>query len=55
MTELTDAQQDRESSSLKYIEDQSNFWKFYYSLRKLTLYDFISGTNIDVQFEEMIN
>lgn len=55
VTELTDAQQDRESSSLKYIEDQSNFWKFYYSLRKLTLYDFISGTNIDVQFEEMIN
>lgn len=54
VTELTDAQNDSESAMTKYITDYSNFWNYYYSLRKYTLYDFIAGKDIDISVKEMV-
>lgn len=54
VTDLTDAQNDNESAMAKYITDYSNFWNYYYTLRKYTLYDFITGKDIDVDVREMV-
>ena len=34
--------------------DYSNFWTYYYTLRKYALYDFITGKDIDVSVKEMV-
>lgn len=54
VTDLTDAQNDNESAMAKYITDYSNFWNYYYTLRKYTLYDFITGKDIDVDVKKMV-
>ena len=38
----------------KYINDLSNFWNYYYTLRQLTLYDFMKNKDIEVDFEELL-
>ncbi len=54
VTELNTAQSENDTAAHQYIADLSNFWNYYYSLRKLTLYDFIAGCDLDVNPEEMI-
>ena len=39
----------------KYIGDLSDYWTYYYTLRKLTLYDFIKGEDISVSFDELLD
>ena len=54
VTDLNTAQSECDSAMEKYITDLSNYWSYYYTLRQLTLFDFISGKNIDVDFRELI-
>jgi len=54
VTELNTAQSEYESAMQKYVVDISNFWKYYYTLRKLTLYDFLAGNDLDVAYDEMV-
>lgn len=54
VTDLTNAQKDSDSCLSKYVEDLSNYWNYYYTLRKLTLYDFLNGRDIDIDVTEMI-
>ena len=52
--ELNNAQSEQDTAVQRYITDLSNYWNFYFALRRMTLYDFIGGRDIDVSFEEMI-
>ena len=54
VTDLTNAQNDNDSALAKYVSDVRSFWENYYSLRKLTLYDFINDCDIEVNVEEMV-
>lgn len=54
VTDLTNAQNDNETALMKYITDYANFWEYYYTLRKYTLYDFVAGKDIDVSVKEMV-
>lgn len=54
VTDLTNAQNDSDSALSKYISDLGNYWNYYYTLRKLTLYDFIAGRDIDIDVKEMV-
>lgn len=54
VTELNMAQTENDSAIRKYISDMSNFWMYYYSLRRYTLYDFITGRDLEVDVNEMI-
>lgn len=54
VTDLTNARTENDQAYSKYIQDISNFWKYYYELRKLTLYDFILDREIEVDFFEML-
>ena len=52
--ELNTAQSENDTALQKYITDVSNFWEYYYTLRQYTLYDFIKGKDLDIDFNEMI-
>ena len=54
VTELNMAQTENDSALRQYINDVSNFWIYYYSLRQSTLYDFIAGGDLEVNVNEMI-
>ena len=55
VTDLNMAQTENDSALRQYISDVSNFWTYYYTLRRLTLYDFISGKDLEVDIYKMIN
>ena len=52
--ELNIARTEYDAAKEKYIKDLSNYWSYYYALRQLALFDFISGKDIDVNFEGLI-
>ncbi len=54
VTDLNTAQSENDSAVSRYVTDLSNFWNYYYTLRQLTLYDFIRNRNLDVDFLELI-
>lgn len=53
--ELGNAQTEKDNAVRKYITDLSKYWNYYYTLRQLTLYDFIHGCDLDVAVDEMID
>lgn len=55
VTDLNMAQTENDGALRQYISDVSNFWTYYYTLRRFTLYDFISGRDLEVEIHEMIN
>ncbi|MBP5740885.1 MAG: TolC family protein [Bacteroidales bacterium] len=54
VTDLNTARSENDDAMSKYINDLSSYWNYYYTLRKLTLYDFIAGRDLEVDFEEMV-
>ena len=54
VTDLNMAQTENDSALRQYISDISNFWTYYYALRQYTLYDFISGRDLEIDVKEMI-
>lgn len=54
VTDLNTARTESDNATTKYINDLSSYWRYYYTLRKLTLYDFVKGADIQVDYNEMI-
>ena len=54
VTDLNMAQTENDSAVRQYISDVCNFWAYYYGLRQYTLYDFISGYDLDIDVKEMV-
>ena len=52
--ELNTARTEFETARKQYITDLSNFWVYYYTLRKYTLYDYITGEDIGLDENELI-
>lgn len=55
VTELNNAQKEYDSAAALFVSDLGLFWKYYYALRQITLFDFIMGREIEVNPEELIN
>lgn len=55
VTELNTARSENDEAMTQYVRDIANFWNYYYTLRKLTLYDFILGEDINVSYDEMVD
>ena len=49
ITDLNLALQEKDSSVLQYLNSLEKFWTDYYTLRRLTLYDFIKNKKIEVE------
>ncbi len=54
VTDLNTAQSENDAALQKYLDDISDYWTFYYKLRQYALYDFMSGKDIDINPEEMV-
>ena len=55
ITDLNIAQQEKDRALVSYLNSLSSFWRDYYILRRLTLYDFIKDEKIsfpELTFDE---
>lgn len=52
--DLNDAQNSKDNARQKHIYELYNYWKYYYNIRSLTLYDFINNRTLDADFEKII-
>ncbi len=55
VTDLNMAQTENDSAQRQYISDLCNFWIYYYTIRKYTLFDFINNCDIEINVTEIIN
>jgi len=55
LLKLTSARKAWQGASENYIKSLSNYWRFYYEIQKLTLFDFIKGKSISQDFEKLMN
>ena len=53
--ELNNAQIDTDNAKMGYIRALRDYWRSYYEIRKLTLYDFQHNQPITVNFDDLIN
>ncbi len=53
ITELNIAQTETDNAQLGYINALRNFWKSYFELRKLTLFDYLQNREIEVDFKSI--
>ncbi len=49
ITDLNLAQQEKDKAEIEYLNSLEDFWIDYYTLRKLTLYDFINDQKIEAE------
>jgi outer membrane protein TolC len=54
VTELNTAQSENDEAGRKYMTELSNFWSYYFNIRKLSLYDYISATDIEAEYDRII-
>ncbi len=52
--ELNTAQTEKDAAASRYISDIGNYWQYYFTLRRLTLFDFIKQSKISADFEKLI-
>lgn len=55
VTDLNTAQQELELARDQYIDELQSFWNIYYTLRRYTLHDWITRTDITVDYDELIS
>ncbi len=55
VTELNNAQTEMYNAQLRYLQDLSNYWIYYYNIQKATLFNFITNEKVGANFDELIN
>lgn len=55
VTELNNAQTEMDNAQLRYLQDLSNYWIYYYNIQKATLFNFIKNEKVDANFNELTN
>jgi outer membrane efflux protein len=53
--DLNDAQNSKDQARQKHISELYNYWSYFYQIRSLTLWDFERDTELEVDFEIVIN
>lgn len=53
VTELNNAQSEMDAASLRYLSDLSDWWKYYYEIRQMTLYDYLRKQDINADFDRL--
>lgn len=51
---MNTAQTEKDQANQTYVSALADFWNDYYSLRRKTLYDFLSHTDINAEFDKLI-
>jgi outer membrane protein TolC len=54
ITEMNNAQNDRDNSRLRSVTALRNYWTYYYTIRQLTLYDLLSNKPLETDYDKLI-
>ena len=54
MTKLDQIRSKRDQAVSSYLSNVGSFWNYYFAIRKATLYDYKSGTDINAEFDKLI-
>jgi outer membrane protein TolC len=55
VTELNTAQSEKDVARRSYLQSLNDYWNYYFTLRRMSLYDYLSGTDIDAEFDKLID
>jgi outer membrane protein TolC len=53
--DLNDAQLSKDNARAAYVSEMHLYWYYLYQLRSLTLHDFVNNSDLDAEFERLIN
>jgi outer membrane protein TolC len=54
ITDMNNAQIDRDRSQQNFVNTLRNYWNYYFQIRQLALYDFIKDEPLGADFEELV-
>jgi len=54
VTDLNIADSDKDNAKLDYMDELQNYWTYYYTVRRMTLYDFLNKKPLEEDFERII-
>jgi outer membrane protein TolC len=54
ITEMNNAQNDRDNARLRSVTALRNYWTYYYTVRQLTLYDMLNNKPLDTDYDKLI-
>ena len=54
MTKLDQIKSKRDSALSSYLNNVASYWNNYFGIRKTTLYDYKTGTDINAAFDELV-
>ncbi len=54
VTDLNTAQSESDAATVNYVHEMSNYWVYYFTLRKMTLYDFATETDISAEYDKLV-
>lgn len=54
VTDLNSLQNERDNARQTYVNNVSSYWSYYFTIRGLTLFDYVSNTNISTEFDNLI-
>jgi len=55
LLKLTSARKSWQTASETYIQSLYNYWKFYFEVQQLTLFDFIKNKALEANFDKMVD
>ncbi|MFA5302752.1 MAG: TolC family protein [Bacteroidales bacterium] len=55
VTDMNNAQLDRDEARVGYVQALYNYWRYYFELRSLSQFDFIANKPLDVDFESLLD
>ena len=54
VTELNTAQSEKDNADNRYVRDLQQYWNYYFEIRRLCLYDFITKRDISATFDQLV-
>jgi outer membrane protein TolC len=55
VTDMNNAQLDRDEARVGYVQALFNYWRYYYELRAITQFDFLERKRLDADFEALVD
>lgn len=53
VTDMNQIRTERDNALNNYITNIGNFWNSYFGIRKATLFDYLTGTDINIEFDKL--
>ena len=54
MTQLDQLKEKRDNALSSYVSNVASFWDYYFGIRRTTIYDYKSGTDITAEFDRLV-